>query len=456
MYCKIRYQITVFFVGTALLLQSCVDSGTFDPPKEDCTENTDIPVTFAEVQKRYVDQTVRIQEDLTIVGYVTSSDSAENFYGTLHFQDSPNNPTAGFQIAVDLRDTHLFYPIGSKIFIRVKGLYLGKSKDVFELGGVFTSFGNTSVGRLPATQLDAHLLRSCEMADMVPTVVTIEELSNAQTSTLVTLTGIEVDSSELGKPFAIETEETKRLLTDCADNELYLLNSGYSEFWDEPLPEGNGSITGVLLREEETFYLAVRDLSDIRFSDTRCEDVVDTFSSRNVFISELADPDNNTGARFVELYNSGSESISLKGWTLGRYTNSNTEVGAVIDLSDLSIGAKGTLVISPDILEFEAVYGFVPDLGVGSNSPADSNGDDNLVLIDPFGELIDIYGVIGEDGSGTAHEFEDGRAVRNTWVTEGNPVFTPEEWTIYNDTGAEGTIEQPQNAPGDFTPGTRD
>ncbi len=112
--------------------------------------------------------------------------------------------------------------------------------------------------------------------------------------------------------------------------------------------------------------------------------------------------------------------------------------------------------ISPNAEEFELVYGFPPDLGVSTNSPADSNGDDNLELVDPFGEVVDVFGVIGEDGSGTNHEFEDGRAVRNLDVVEGNPVYTFSEWTIYNDSGDAGTIQQPQNAPEDFSPGVRD
>ena len=67
----------------------------------------------------------------------------------------------------------------------------------------------------------------------------------------------------------------------------------------------------------------------------------------------------------------------------------------------------------------------------------------------------DVFGIVGEDGSGTNHEFEDGRAVRNDEVVEGNPVYTFSEWTIYNDTGAEETIQEPKNAPEDFTPRIR-
>ncbi|MEP3385867.1 MAG: lamin tail domain-containing protein, partial [Flavobacteriaceae bacterium] len=170
----------------------------------------------------------------------------------------------------------------------------------------------------------------------------------------------------------------------------------------------------------------------------------------------LADPDNNSGARFVELYNSSIEPLDLNQWTLRRYTNANTEISSTIDLSGFKIEPGGTLVISPNQSEFELVYGFPPDIGVSTNSPADSNGDDNLALVDPFGVVIDIFGIIGEDGSGTNHEFEDGRALRKGNITMGNPNYSFGEWVIANDTGGAGTIDQPQNAPENFTPGSRE
>ena len=101
------------------------------------------------------------------------------------------------------------------------------------------------------------------------------------------------------------------------------------------------------------------------------------------------------------------------------------------------------------------VYGFQPDHYVSTNSPADSNGDDNLQLVDPFGNVIDSFGFVGEDGTGTNHEFEDGKAVRNENVTAANPIFSFSEWILFNDSGEAGTIDQPQNAPEDFNPGIR-
>ena len=443
-------------LGIVLIL-ACTKDRNFDPPPNSCTSELTVNATYTQVKNLYVDETVKIQEDLVIEGYVISSDEAGNFFSVLHFQDNPVNPTEGFQIDIDVGDSHLFYPVGSKIYIKLKGLYLGKSRDVFKIGGVFTSFGNVSVGRLPATVVEDHILVSCDsIFDNQPTEISIDGLQPALTNTLVQFNSMEILEEELGQIFAIEHEETERTLTDCSDNKLVLLNSGFADFQSEVLPAGNGSITGVLLRENDEFQLAVRDLNDIDFSEGRCEDLIDEFTSTGILISELADPVNNTGARFVELYNSSTESLSLKGWSLRRYTNDNTEVGSTIDLSGSVIGPEGTYVISPNEVEFENVYGFSPDLGVGTNGPADSNGDDNLELVDPYGNIIDVFGIVGEDGTGTDHEFENGRAVRNPDILQGNPTYTFSEWTVYNDSGDSGTINQPQNAPGDFSPGLRE
>ncbi|MEQ8218223.1 MAG: DUF5689 domain-containing protein [Arenibacter sp.] len=438
------------------LLMACVKDANFETPKSDCTSELSANLSIGDLKSRYVDELIQIQEDWVIEGYVVSSDLAGNFFGTLHIQDNLVNPTQGLQLEIDIRDSHLFYEVGSKILIKTKGLYLGMSKGVFKLGGVFSAFGNPTVGRLPAAIVGEHLFNSCEpLGGLQPKKVGINNLEDSMISTLVQFVNMEILWAELGQTFAIKEEETIRTLINCEDLELELLNSGYSDFQAKLLPEGNGTITGVLIKDNKDYQLVIRDTLDIAFTDIRCEDLVDEFTSTKIFISELADPDNNVGARFVELYNSDSEPFDLKGWTLRRYTNDNTEISSTVDLSGFVIEGNSAFVISPNASEFEMVYGFPPNHGVSTNSPADSNGDDNLELVDPFGTVIDSFGVIGEDGSGTNHEFEDGRAIRNGDVSEANPIYTPSEWTIYNDTGEAGTINEPQNAPDNFNPGIR-
>ena len=203
-----------------------------------------------------------------------------------------------------------------------------------------------------------------------------------------------------------------------------------------------------------TPQLLVRNITDVSgLNQERC--IVSSEPITSIFFSELADPDNNSAARFIEIYNSGTESVNLNGWVIKRFTNANTTSTVSINLSGFIINANQAFVIASNASEFETVYGFEPDLVAGIGSPADSNGDDNLQLIDPSGMVIDIFGIIGEDGSGTNHEFEDGRALRSISVTQGNPIYTFSEWQIWNDSGNAGTTNLPQDAPGVFTPGVR-
>ena len=71
---------------------------------------------------------------------------------------------------------------------------------------------------------------------------------------------------------------------------------------------------------------------------------------------------------------------------------------------------------------------------IGTGGVADSNGDDNIALLGPDGLIIDMFGVAGEDGSGTGHEFEDGRAER-ACGTSSSATWIEADWNVDNDSG---------------------
>jgi hypothetical protein len=174
----------------------------------------------------------------------------------------------------------------------------------------------------------------------------------------------------------------------------------------------------------------------------------------DVFITELADPNNADGARYVELYNNGASDVDLStGWQLQRATNGNTYWQSAVNLSG-TISAGGFYLVCANQTVFTSTFGFAADQSIGTGGPADSNGDDQIRLLSPGEVVIDMFGVLGEDGSGTNHEFEDGRAERKASVATGVAVYNFSEWNIWNDTGAAGTTNSPQTAPDDFDPGS--
>ncbi|MDX1327166.1 MAG: DUF5689 domain-containing protein, partial [Arenibacter sp.] len=239
--CKLLSRTWGVLVFGLWVFFGCVKDPDYKMPETNCTNNLTANASYAEVKGLYVDKTLQIQEELIIEGYVNSSDQSGNFFGVLHFQDRPANPTEGFQIELDVRDTHLFFPVGSKILIALKGLYLGKSKGGYKLGGQFTSFGNISVGRLPATVMDRHLYRDCaDIVTIEPKTLEIEEVDERYANTLVRFKDLEVREDQLGLPFANPKEATSRTLVNCLDEELIMLNSGYADFQAEQLPALNG------------------------------------------------------------------------------------------------------------------------------------------------------------------------------------------------------------------------
>ena len=178
-----------------------------------------------------------------------------------------------------------------------------------------------------------------------------------------------------------------------------------------------------------------------------------------VIITEIADPNDNALARYVEIYNVSGGDVDLTGWELRRWTNANVGPQATgIDLSSVGIlGSNSFVLIAASAAEFLNVYGVAADIDGGTAGAADSNGDDQIAIFDAADNTIDIFGVPGEDGTGTCHEFEDGRAERIESVSASNPVWDEAEWNVWADspvTGCTSHTSQPVNAgDGIFDPG---
>lgn len=181
-----------------------------------------------------------------------------------------------------------------------------------------------------------------------------------------------------------------------------------------------------------------------------------------VFITEIADPNNNSEARFIELYNAGPTDVDFtegNGWQIDKYLNASGTVSATLDLTG-TIPAGGFYVIGYDNTPgtFNTVYGFAADqLDAVNNGVVGSNGDDDLALVDGTDTIIDFFGVPATDNTGTCAEYEDGRAERSPAVTMGNATFDESEWNIWADSAVSGCTNhtlQTQDAPASFDPGS--
>ena len=173
-----------------------------------------------------------------------------------------------------------------------------------------------------------------------------------------------------------------------------------------------------------------------------------------VIITELADPNNSAGARFVEIYNVSDSDVDLTDWELRRWTNANADPqGTGVDLTPIGTLTPGSFaIIAANGTTFASVYGINADIIGAIGGAVDSNGDDKIAIYDDSDTTIDIYGTPGVDSNNasSADNFEDGRAERAASVSSSNPVWTASEWNTDND---QGFGSGAQDAPGGFDPG---
>jgi hypothetical protein len=181
--------------------------------------------------------------------------------------------------------------------------------------------------------------------------------------------------------------------------------------------------------------------------------IFSTYLLADVFMTELTDPQNSSDAgRYVELYNNGDSDVDFStGWTVQRWTNGNADptASSMISLSG-TISAGGFYIICNDAGKYNTTYGLTCDQDIGTGGFADSNGDDNMAILDASGAIADMFGVAGEDGTGTGHEFEDGRAERADTNTSASATWDETGWNIDNDSGGG---DGNQYAPEGFDPG---
>ncbi|WP_281980081.1 DUF5689 domain-containing protein [Tenacibaculum mesophilum] len=365
-----------------------------------------------------------ITKNLKIKVVITSDLAAGNLHPLSAFAQ---DPTAG--IALRFSGDHNLN-LGDEVEIAVGGTKLSEYNDLLQLNISPSSIIKSTAGTLPTPE----------------TITFAQALTGDYESKLVQIDGVQFkDNTKI-------YDGNNELIAECDGTPLTTYVRKEATFANNNVNDKKGAITGIMTVYEGTPQIYLRNEADLNFT----EDYVTCggTTTNAIFFSELADPNNNANARFIELYNSGTNAIDLTGWTIRRYTNGATSSTSSIDLSGKTIAGTSTFVIAKNAAELSSIYGVTADME-STSAAADSNGDDQLELVDPSGTVIDIFGVIGEDGSGTNHEFEDGRAYRKASVTQGNPTYTFAEWDIWNDTGDAGTTNAPQDAPGAFTPGVR-
>lgn len=250
------------------LFSSCVDTEIDPPPVTGEELEVKGNTSIAELKSLYIPGRLTVIEDSIFVqGVVVGNDAGGNFFRSLIVQDS----TAGIEVRINLTDAFNLYPLGREVTIDCKGLVLGEFNGVIQLGGyIYTEGGGEELGDVVNFNERIYRGRIVEQPD--PEAQTINELGTDDITTLVKLEDVQFSQSELGLTYAdaFGRQTLNRVVEDCDGNSILLRTSGFADFANDTLPEGNGTLIAVYNVFGDTKQLFIRDTRDVNFTGNRC------------------------------------------------------------------------------------------------------------------------------------------------------------------------------------------
>jgi hypothetical protein len=295
-----KNKINIYIKTLAVLIgfisiSSCVHDDNWDKPETNCeAQNITVNKTISDVLALSPSgDLTEITEETTFEAYVVSSDEHGNFYTTIILQDAPANPTAGISVSLDKRDAYTDLPVGQKVIVKAKGLFVAKVKGVYKLGATYNStYGGVGIGRINGTEANKRIIATCDApVEIIPTVVDLGSISDANINTLVKIEQVQFKKADLCSTYAYVGESgVNKYIEDVNGRDMILRNSGYADFATQRVPAGMGDIVAVLGKYRSDFQLYIRDTDDVQFTNNRFDGTMPTCeapASANATIADL-------------------------------------------------------------------------------------------------------------------------------------------------------------------------
>lgn len=281
----IQFKLTFLIIfALGFTMTSCVEDDDFDIPDEvinipEPEIDGDI-VTIGAINgiiEQNGGDNFTIEDNIYVEGYVVSSDEGGNFFEELIIQNRAENPSAGIRISVNVNPLFGKYNFGRKIFVKLQGLTVGITNGVSAIGTV----DGDRIGQIQESQAEDVLLRTSEVADIVPLPVNINDFSNDLENLYIQLNNVQFPRSSVivDDPLTFAAEpfdefDGERVLESCeSGNTTIVSTSTFADFRFLTLPTQAGSMSGVLSRDffDDFYIFSLNSPEDIDFDQERCD-----------------------------------------------------------------------------------------------------------------------------------------------------------------------------------------
>jgi hypothetical protein len=273
-----KLKITIVLLGFVMIVSGCAEE--FNVPKLTCNQ-PDLKVnrTVEEVRVSTSSIVTQYKFDDFIEAYVVSSDEGGNFFKTISFQTLATKTTSaiGFSVPVDASNTYVDFRLGNKVYIKMKDQYTDFYYGGMRIGNIYVNaYNEGGVGRISPNDYKKVLNASCTMIDeslLVKQLTVGEALDDAKLNTLIELKDVQFTEATLGRHYYEESNDvggaTNWNLRDKAGNQIIFRTSGYADFAGHLVPQGNGSVRGILTKFGTDYQLMVRSEKDIVMTGSR-------------------------------------------------------------------------------------------------------------------------------------------------------------------------------------------
>lgn len=255
-----------------LHLFSCIRKD-FDSPPDSSGYDPKLPVTHSIQALQEMPQGVAIMEQVIVSGIVVMDDKSGNYYKKIVIQDE----TGGIEVLIDQSNLYNDYPVGRKVYVRCKDLFLGLNGENLQLG--YTPNATGSLSNIPAVLVGQFLVKANYPNTLAPDTFSLSQLASPEDmkqhlNTLVAIKEAEFADEHTGIPYAQLagiSSATYLTLQDCSGGTMVMRNSGYAKFQPYLTPAGNGFVLGIYTRYNNSPQLCIRDTSDVMFYNARCD-----------------------------------------------------------------------------------------------------------------------------------------------------------------------------------------
>lgn len=236
---------------------------------------------------------LKIDSNYVIYGIVTADDRSGNLYKQINIEDS----TSGIAILIDAYSLYNDYPVGRKIYVNLKGLYIGHYNGLPQIG--YTPDNTGSITNIPAGLINKYITKANYPNEVKPPEFQLSEVAAYKYSLvnrLITIKDVQFKDAFLGNSYAAPApvSGTDVGIEDCSGdqaNTITLRTSGYANFQPNIVASGKGDITGIYTVYKGKPQLVIRDTTDVKFYGVRCDgssgpvnkDFITIDSLRNMF-----------------------------------------------------------------------------------------------------------------------------------------------------------------------------